>query len=169
MNKEIDANPQECDLVGKAIRDVLIRDVKLDKFTERVLWAALALIRLIQHYGPDQIPESMPITEYARHNQRHQQELIDTGRLSTRTLNEIVDDLTGVKRMAFTFVGIDKKTGKKTTTELCPFDYVIRMGDSITIEYLAPSQSYKRYNNDHNYVAVKLTPPKRSRQVGKWF
>ena len=159
MNKEIDANPQECDLVGKAIRDVLIRDVKLDKFTERALWAALALTSLIRHYGPDQIPESMPITEYARHNQRHQQELIDTGRLSTLTLNEIANDLTGVKRMAFTFMGIDKKTGKKITTELCPFDYVIRMGDSITIEYLAPSQSYKKYLNDHNDVTAWLIPP----------
>lgn len=169
MNEKIDANPQECDLIEKAIIEVLIREGKLAKSTERMLWAALALIRLIQHYEPDKIPESIPITEYAKHNQRHQQELIGTDRLSTRTLYEIVDDLTGVKRMAFTFMGIDKKTGKKITTELCPFDYVIRMGDSITIEYLAPSQSYKRYNNDHNYVAVKLTPPKRSRQVGKWF
>lgn len=159
MNKEIDANPQECDLVGKAIRDVLIRDVKLDKFTERVLWAALALTSLIRHYGPDQIPESMPMTEYARHNQRHQQELIDTGRLSTRALNEIVNDLTGVKRMAFTFVGTNKETGRKTILELCPFDYIIKESTPITIGYLAPSQSYKKYLNDHNDVTAWLIPP----------
>lgn len=164
MNKKIDT---ENDPIAEALEKAS-NNGKLAKFAnERVLRAALTISRLIQHYEPDQIPESIPITEYAKYDPKYCKELKDTDELSEQTQYDIYTDLLGLGRTSFELVGISKKTGKRIGAYIWPFDFAIEESDQITIRCLSKQQSYKKYLNDHNDVEMVLPEPKSQKENEK--
>lgn len=134
---------------------------ELAKFiNEGILRPIVTLSSLTQHYKPNQIPKSIPITEYAKYNPKYQRELLRDGELSTQSRDEIITDLKRLKGVSFTFMNTDQETGKKTTNTIWPLDYSIEQeGQQYTIKYLALSPSYRQYLNEHHGAIMVPTPP----------